>query len=354
MAVPTGRWSRALQVIWLALFVDLLALVLLSLLASVSDAQSWTADILVNGFFLIPMLATTQLRPLVGITITLPGVAAYFATSAAARYANTEPWSSVGLRTGVLASLSLACVLLCAVQRSRVLTIAGLVSDRAELTGQLVDVEGRARRQVAEELHDGALQYVLAARQDLEDVRAGAEATSFDRLEFALRETTSLLRAKVSQLHPAVLAEAGLLRALEDLVRSTAERSGTAITFVSRGWDAEGRTGVDEIVYGAARELLTNVARHAHAQTADVRLDLDAVGVRLTVVDDGDGIPDGILATRLADGHVGLASQRVRIEAAGGRLSLRANPLGTGTVATVELPARQAGDDRGGRLDRHT
>jgi signal transduction histidine kinase len=55
-----------------------------------------------------------------------------------------------------------------------------------------------------------------------------------------------------------------------------------------------------------------------------VRLNLDATGDRLTVVDDGDGI---------------LASQRVRVEAAGGRLSLRANRLGTGTVATVELPA---------------
>jgi two-component system NarL family sensor kinase len=69
---------------------------------------------------------------------------------------------------------------------------------------------------------------------------------------------------------------------------------------------------------GAAGELLTNVARHAHAQTADVRLDLDATEVRLTVVDEGDGI----LANRLAEGHVGLASQRVRVEAGRGRLSL--------------------------------
>ncbi len=49
--------------VWLALFVDVLALAVLTVVASLSDQESWTADILLNGFFLIPMLATTQLRP---------------------------------------------------------------------------------------------------------------------------------------------------------------------------------------------------------------------------------------------------------------------------------------------------
>jgi two-component system NarL family sensor kinase len=218
------------------------------------------------------------------------------------------------------------------------LTIAGLVSDRTELVGQLIDLEGRARRQVAEELHDGALQYVLAARQDLEDVRGGVSVESFARLDFALRETTSLLRAKVGQLHPAVLEQAGLLRALEDLIRTTAERSGTAIAFESVGWDEGRRTPVDDVLYSAARELLANVARHAEARTARVGLDVDGPMVRLTVADDGRGVAGGVLDTRLAEGHVGLASQRVRIEAAGGRFVLEPNPEGSGTLAVIEMP----------------
>jgi len=67
--------ERPVRYIWLALFVDLVALAVLSVLASVSE-QSWTADILVNGFFVIPMLATTQLRPGVGVAVTVPTVAA--------------------------------------------------------------------------------------------------------------------------------------------------------------------------------------------------------------------------------------------------------------------------------------
>ena len=71
----------------------------------------------------------------------------------------------------MLAALSLAGVLLSWVQRSRVLTIAGLILDRGRLSTELAEVETTARRALAEELHDGALQYVLAARQDLEDAR---------------------------------------------------------------------------------------------------------------------------------------------------------------------------------------
>ena len=118
VAIVTA-WSyrggeRPVQLVWLALFVDVLALATLTVLASLSDQQSWTADILLNGFFLIPMLATTQLRPGVGAVVTVPTVLVYLASSIAARHSNDEPWASVILRTGVLAALSLGCVLLCA------------------------------------------------------------------------------------------------------------------------------------------------------------------------------------------------------------------------------------------------
>ncbi|MBV9195497.1 MAG: hypothetical protein JO168_15245 [Solirubrobacterales bacterium] len=50
---------------------------------------------LVNAFFLIPMLASTQLRPGVAAAVTGPAVAALIA----AQNANAEPWASIALRT---------------------------------------------------------------------------------------------------------------------------------------------------------------------------------------------------------------------------------------------------------------
>jgi two-component system, NarL family, sensor kinase len=330
--------------IWMALIVDVLALVALAVLASRSE-QTWTTDVLVNGFFVIPVLTTTQLRPEVGAAITIPTVAAYAGSLIAARHANVEPWAGIIVSIFVLAAVSVGCVLLSWVQRSRVLTIAGLMLDRTRLSGELVEVERSARRGLAEELHDGALQYVLAARQDLDDARETDDPESFDRIELALRESATLLRSKVSQLHPSVLETTGLRPALQDLADATEGRGRLAVRLHADGWDDSWRGPGQEVAYSAARELLTNIVKHADAHAVDVTLRHEDGWIHLTIADDGHGFADGVADRRLAEGHIGLASQRIRIETAGGTLSLRSGP--DGTVAEVRLPAAAAGAELG-------
>jgi two-component system NarL family sensor kinase len=84
---------------------------------------------------------------------------------------------------------------------------------------------------------------------------------------------------------------------------------------------------------------LNNVVRHANASEVSVRLVERDGGLELTVEDDGDGFPPERLTERLADGHVGLASQRFRLETAGGSMVIAAAP-GRGTRVEVRLPAR--------------
>ena len=59
--------------------------------------------------------------------------------------------------------------------------------------------------------------------------------------------------------------------------------------------------------------------------------------VELVVEDDGLGFPPERLGERLADGHVGLASQRIRIEASGGRMLVASVP-GEGTRVEIHVP----------------
>jgi two-component system, NarL family, sensor kinase len=329
------------RLIWLALFVDLIVLTAITVVAGASDEVSWTADILVNGFVLVPLLAATQLRPWVCVAVVVPTVVVYFASSAAARLANTEPWESIGLRTVVLAGLGAGCVLLSRVQRSRVVTIASLASDRSRLLAETVRIEERERRDLAEHLHDGALQYVLAARQDLEDVRSSGDARAVDRIDEALRESALLLRSTMTELHPAVLEQSGLASALADLTRSVSARRPLTISLDTAGWPADLRTPVDPLLFATARELLSNVVKHAAAGHVEVTAELDDGTARLVVLDDGTGIDETVLAQRLADGHIGLASRRVRLEAAGGALRVQAREP-HGTVAVAELPVQLA------------
>lgn len=320
---------------WVALLVDALALGSLTLVAGASAEQSWTADVLVNGLFLIPMLAATQLRALVCAAVAIPTTAVYLVASLVTKTANTEPLGSILLRTFALAGVSAGCIALSRVQLSRVVTIARLASDRAELLTDLIGVETRERARLAEQLHDGALQYVLAARQDLEDVRDGSDPRAYERLEYALNQTSTLLRSTVSELHPAVLHAAGIVRALEELCAREADRTKMTIGFDATAW-ADPPSAADELLYGCARELLTNVVKHAHASSVQVRLAKSAESVQLEVIDNGTGMQQIQLAARLAQGHVGLASLRARVAAAGGALTIRANePSGTSVTVTV-------------------
>ncbi|GAA0904282.1 sensor histidine kinase [Pseudonocardia zijingensis] len=336
-------WVRAgtrsaVRTAWLAQFVDLAVLAVLTLLTGVASPQSWTSDVLEVGFPLVPVLAATQLRPRICAAVVVPTVLVYLAAGIATRVANEEPWASLLLRTLLLAGVGLGCVGLSRIQRSRVRTIGALVRDRTDLLAELTDIEGRERRSLSEHLHDGALQYVLAARQDLDDARETGDEEAFARVERALAESSQLLRSTVAELHPAVLDRAGLPAALRDLARAAGARGGFAVDVDVRNWPDDERSPADALLYRTARELLTNVVKHAGAGSVTVELAHVGDRARLTVTDDGAGIPDGAIERGLRDGHIGLASHALRVEAAGGTLTLRPGRT-AGTVAAVDVPS---------------
>ena len=326
-----ARWG------WLGLFADLVVLASLTLVAGVDAQLSWTSNVLVIGFFLLPVLAATQLRPGVCAAVVVPTVVVYLVASLVTQAANDEPWESIILRTFMLASVGVACVGLSRIQRSRLAAIGGLVEDRTRLLDELVHLEDRERRDLSERLHDGALQYVLAARLDLEDLHGPSADEAAARIDHALAESSRILRSTVSELHPAVLEHAGLARALQDLAAATA-RSDLTIEVDVDDWPEALRTPVDALLFSAAREFLSNVVRHADAHHARVTLALAGNLARLVVADDGRGMAKGARQQGLDEGHIGLHSQTLRVEAAGGSLTVAGEAAGT--VATVLVPVK--------------
>ena len=141
-------------------------------------------------------------------------MSAFIGTCWITQAANYEPWASILLSSLVLAGLAGGSVALSLIQRSKVDRIAELARQRAQLLQDLLGVEKHQERQsISERLHDGALQCVLVARQDMEDVRDGSMAAA-DRVDSALVECSQLLRDVVRELHPDVLARLGLKAAL--------------------------------------------------------------------------------------------------------------------------------------------
>ncbi len=342
-----GTGDRTRRFLWLALFVDVAVLASLTLIADTTAEVSWTPYLISSGFFLIPVIAAAQLSPTICAAVVIPTVGVYLISGLITRDAEDEPLSYTLLRTLMLATVGLGAVLLSRLQRSRVQTIAGLLEDRTALLSQMITIEQREQRDLAETLHDGALQYVLGARQELDDFADG-DTDAARRIDEALTESARLLRTSVSQLHPVVIEATGLLPALRDLVESTRARGRFAITLTCDGWSDGDRTSADELLLTTARELLVNVVKHAAASRVLVELSRDTGSARLRISDDGRGMGDVDLSGRLAEGHLGLASRRIRIEAVGGALSLSpADPHGT--VADVVVPLTStpaAGDTR--------
>jgi two-component system, NarL family, sensor kinase len=335
-ALRTGwRASTRTRVTLLVIAADVVTLAVLSVLTGITSPEVWTSDLMADALFLIPLIAAAQLDPIINTVMAVPTVAAFFVTCAVTKTLNEEPWTSILLNTLVLAALFAASVAVSLIQRDRVGMIADLAAQRTQLLQDMLGLEKRERQDISERLHDGALQYVLVARQDMDDVRDGS-AEAVDRVDTALVECSGLLRDVVRELHPAVLARSGLKAAIEALAGGIGTRTGMAVEVDARTWPDDVRTGADHVLYGAAREALTNVVKHARADNVWVELELVDGRATLRIADDGVGISVAKIAESVENGHIGMASTRTKVLAAEGQFDVR--PTSPGTEVTVSIP----------------
>jgi two-component system, NarL family, sensor kinase len=287
------------------------------------------------AFFLVPVAVAFRFRPSITAAAAFVTTTAYV-IQAVVHPATSEPEAGrfIATQAGFLAWVGLACALLSLLLGRRTELVNRLAQERSRLLADALEAEQRERRTLAESLHDHALQNLLSARHEIAEAAETAAHAALDRADAALVETVGQLREAVFELHPYVLEEAGLKAALRSVAQQAASHAGLGLELDLR---YERRHPSDPLLFSAARELLSNVVRHARATRISVRL-VEADGeVELEVEDDGNGFPPERLAERLADGHVGLASQRVRIEAAGGSMDVASIPNG-GTRVAVRLP----------------
>ena len=209
--------------------------------------------------------------------------------------------------------------------------ISELSASRNRLVEQILTAEEGERRRLAEALHDGAVQNLLAARQDLAETKSTREVA---RAQNAIDTSVEQLRLAISELHPSVLAHVGLKAALESLAVTQARRGDFEAMVAIEGCVPP---QLESLTFTVCRELLVNAAKHSRATRVGVHVNgLDA-HTWIETSDDGCGFAERSLKTALDRGHIGLASLSERVEALGGRLELDSRP-GMGTRVTVVVP----------------
>jgi signal transduction histidine kinase len=211
---------------------------------------------------------------------------------------------------------------------------------QAELRAQLAELrDSRARivaagdeerRRLERDLHDGAQQRLLGLGMALQLLRphlADGQTSQalLDETEAELHEALAELRELARGIHPAVLTDQGLDAAL----RTLAERAPLPVA-------VEGDVGrlppqAETAAYFVAAEALTNIAKHADAHRAVIRVARADHLITLEITDDGIG------GAHTANG-TGLRGLADRVGALDGRLAVD-SPPGEGTTIRASIPA---------------
>lgn len=202
------------------------------------------------------------------------------------------------------------------------------------------------RRRLARELHDDAIQSLIALNQRIQLAQLhppnSDAAARLQEMQQMVTQLIADLRRQIHALRPIYLEDLGLLPALQMLAQEVQNAHGLPVQFNSEGPERRLPPHVELALYRIAQEALNNVARHAHANQALVRLTFTSDDVTLTISDDGRGftVPESP-ADLAPQGHFGLLGIYERAELIGAHLSLQAQP-GTGTTVTVKVEEKPA------------
>jgi signal transduction histidine kinase len=214
---------------------------------------------------------------------------------------------------------------------------ADLAARQGELVAEILHAEDRAKQRLAESLHDGPLQQLLAAGQDLDEVRFEALESS-RRARDAIAAAVHDLRAILIDLHPSPLDAGGLIGTINRIVDQQAQRGHVSIAAdISK--DAVGIH--DRLVLAVVRELLVNAARHADASHIEVVVKVECDDAVVFVRDDGSGFRDDRRIEAIRRGHIGLTSLEQRVQAVGGSVLIESK-AGHGTLVVARIPPEQS------------
>jgi signal transduction histidine kinase len=209
-----------------------------------------------------------------------------------------------------------------------------------KLAGNLLNAQEAERQSLARELHDDLTQRLAILAMDVDALgREHLEVpesmrTQLRELQIRIADIASDVQGMARRLHPSILDDLGLIKALKAECAHFSNREGIDVHFSDRNVPGTLPRPLSLCLYRIARESLRNISKHAASPDAVVDLVGDGGDeIRLTVEDHGVGFsPQAAEAQGL-----GLVSMRERARLNGGTCSVQSTP-GGGTKVDVRLP----------------
>lgn len=216
--------------------------------------------------------------------------------------------------------------------------LAEQLAERRQLEQELIATSEREQQRFGHELHDSLGQHLtgaaITAHLLAKKLKGKPEAESAERVVDLLDQGVELTRSLARGLYPVELEAAGLMAALEDLTRGTTTLTRKQCTFECPSPIAMTDRNAAMHLFRIAQEALNNAVKHARAASIVVRFEQEGAELRLSVADDGIGLP---LDAGTKPQSMGQRIMRNRAAVIGGRLEIRSRDSG-GTLVSCVLP----------------
>jgi PAS domain S-box-containing protein len=219
------------------------------------------------------------------------------------------------------------------------------------LTGRLILGQEAERRRLARELHDDLSQRLAALAIEIGKTETCVKDGQDPILKHlrGIRDQAIRIAADVHnlsrQLHPSILEDLGLTKAVESECTRFSIREGIEVTFKAENIPATLPRDVSLSIYRIVQESLNNIAKHACARRAAVCLRASETGLQLSIRDDGLGFDPAEVRKKPG---LGLSSIRERLRLVDGKHRITSEPeKGTTIDVTVPLKPETAKEESG-------
>lgn len=214
-----------------------------------------------------------------------------------------------------------------------------------------IEAELEERQRIGKELHDGLGQMLSTIRLNISALQQKAflsETRKNELIEFSLQSVDKAffeLRDISHNLVPSALTEKGLTGALADLANQINQSKRLKLNFEAYGMNGPFDPLVENTIYRAAQELLTNAIKHAKATFFSIQLIKSKTEITCMVEDNGIGFS---MENTLVLPGGGLSNIKSRVENLNGQLLIDAMQ-NRGTIVTIVIPVKNS--ENGNRAD---
>jgi two-component system sensor histidine kinase UhpB len=214
---------------------------------------------------------------------------------------------------------------------------------RKRAAASVIKAQEEERKRIARELHDETSQsltgLVIGIRM-VEEIVPDSQPEIKERLtniSDLAHQTLNEVHTMAVRLRPSVLDDLGLSAALRSYVKEFSQNTNIAVDLQMIGMTERLTPELETVLYRVVQEALTNVARHAKADSCRITLQRKDSKVQGVISDNGRGFDSEMMMMSDNGRGLGLHGMKERIELVGGNLEFDSTP-DEGATIHVEVP----------------